>query len=298
MAKKKKAALVTEEPIAVEAVTSGTLYICGTPIGNLDDVTLRLVKTLKSVDLVAAEDTRHSLRLLNHLEVEKTLVSYHEHNRMTAGPKLIEKLLAGKNIALLSDAGMPGISDPGEDLVKLAIEAGIEMVCVDGPVAAIHALVLSGLPTRRFAFEGFVDRNTKTRKKYFESLQYETRTLIFYEAPHRLKEFLKDAFEIYGPRQAVVCKELTKRFENFQRGTLETLMTYFEMNEPRGEFVIILSGFEGIVPTLENPLDNLSIEEELQLLMDQGMDKKEAIPVVSKRREIPKKEVYQIAIKL
>lgn len=298
MAKKKKTTLITEEPIAAEAVTSGILYICGTPIGNLDDVTLRLVKTLKSVDLVAAEDTRHSLRLLNHLEVEKTLVSYHEHNRMTAGPKLIEKLLAGKNIALLSDAGMPGISDPGEDLVKLAIEAGIEMVCVDGPVAAIHALVLSGLPTRRFAFEGFVDRNTKIRKKYFESLQYETRTLIFYEAPHRLKEFLKDAFEIYGPRQAVVCKELTKRFENFQRGTLETLMAYFEVNDPRGEFVIILSGFEGVVPTVENPLDSLSIEEELQLLLDQGMDKKEAIPVVSKRREIPKKEVYQIAIKL
>ena len=298
MAKKKKAALTIEETIAPEVATSGTLYICGTPIGNLDDVTLRLVKTLKAVDLVAAEDTRHSLRLLNHLEVEKTLVSYHEHNRVTAGPKLIEKLLAGKNIALLSDAGMPGISDPGEDLVKLAIEAGIEMVCVDGPVAAIHALVLSGLPTRRFAFEGFVDRNSKIRKKYFESLRYETRTLIFYEAPHRLKEFLKDAFEVYGPRQAVVCKELTKRFENFQRGTLETLMTHFEMNEPRGEFVIILSGFEGVVPTVENPLDSMSIEEELQLLMDQGMDKKEAIPAVSKRREIPKKEVYQIAIKL
>lgn len=276
----------------------GTLYICGTPIGNLDDVTFRLIKTLKSVDLVAAEDTRHSLRLLNHLEIEKTLVSYHEHNRMKAGPVLIEKLKAGKNIALLSDAGMPGISDPGEDLVKLAIEAGIELVCVDGPVAAIHALVLSGLPTRRFVFEGFVDRNSKVRKKHFESLQYDPRTLIFYEAPHRLKDFLKDALHIFGPREAAVCKELTKRFETYTRGTLEQIIKFFDENDPRGEFVIVLSGFEGDAPVAENPLDVLSIEEELTLLISQGHQKKEAITLVAKRRELPKKEVYQVSIKL
>lgn len=276
----------------------GTLYICGTPIGNLDDVTLRLIKTLKFVDLVAAEDTRHSIRLLNHLEIEKPLVSYHEHNRMKAGPHLIEKLKEGKNIALISDAGMPGISDPGEDLVKLAIEAGIELVCVDGPVAAIHALVLSGLPTRRFVFEGFVDRNSKNRKKHFESLQYDTRTLIFYEAPHRLKEFLKDGVAVFGPREAVVCKELTKRFETYTRGTLETILNHFEENDPKGEFVVILSGFEGEVPTIENPLDVLTIEEELQLLLAQGQNKKDAIVLVAKRRGLPKKEVYQVAINL
>lgn len=282
----------------VSEVKCGTLYICGTPIGNLDDVTLRLIKTLKHVDLVAAEDTRHSLRLLNHLQIEKSLVSYHEHNRMKAGPQLIEKLKEGKNIALVSDAGMPGISDPGEDLVKLAIEAGIELVCVDGPVAAIHALVLSGMPTRRFVFEGFVDRNSKVRKKHFESLQYDTRTLIFYEAPHRLKEFLKDALLVFGPREAVVCKELTKRFETYKRGTLEWLLGHFEENDPKGEFVIILSGFEGDVPTIENPLDVLTIEEELQLLLAQGQSKKEAIALVAKRRGLPKKEVYQVAIEL
>lgn len=280
------------------SVKPGTLYICGTPIGNLDDVTLRLIKTLKSVDLVAAEDTRHSLRLLNHLEIEKPLVSYHEHNRMKAGPHLIEKLKEGKNIALVSDAGMPGISDPGEDLVKLAIEADIELVCVDGPVAAIHALVLSGLPTRRFVFEGFVDRNSKIRKKHFESLQYDTRTLVFYEAPHRLKEFLKDALSVFGTREAVVCKELTKRYETYKRGTLEWLLNHFEENDPKGEFVIILSGFEGEVPTIENSLDVLTIEEELQLLLAQGQGKKEAIALVAKRRGLPKKEVYQIAIDL
>ncbi len=300
MAKKKKA---TEEPVESESVATeikpGILYICGTPIGNLDDVTFRLVKTLKSVDLVAAEDTRHSLKLLNHLEIEKSLVSYHEHNRMKVGPQLIEKLLAGKNIALVSDAGMPGISDPGEDLVQLAIEAGIEMVCVDGPVAAVHALVLSGLPTRRFAFEGFVDRNSKVRKKYFESLQYDSRTLIFYEAPHRLKEFLKDAQLIFGSeRKVTVCKELTKRYENFQRGSLETVSAYFEANDPRGEFVVILGGFEGQAPMVENPMDSLSIEEELQMHLAQGVSKKEAIVLVAKRRELPKKEVYQVAISL
>lgn len=298
MAKKKRAAEVPAESTPTDS-KPGTLYICGTPIGNLDDVTYRLVKTLQSVDLVAAEDTRHSLKLLNHLEIEKTLISYHEHNRVKVGPQLIEKLLAGKSIALVSDAGMPGISDPGEDLVQLAIEAGIEMVCVDGPVAAIHALVLSGLPTRRFVFEGFVDRNSKVRKKYFESLQYDSRTLIFYEAPHRLKEFLKDAQLIFGnDRKVAVCKELTKRYENFQRGSLESVSAYFEENDPKGEFVVILGGFEGEAPTIENPMDNLSIEEELQMHLAQGVSKKEAIVLVAKRRDLPKKEVYQIAISL
>lgn len=298
MAKKKK---YVEPVITVDNVEMppGILYICGTPIGNLDDVSYRLVKTLRAVDLVAAEDTRHSLKLLNHLEIEKPLISYHEHNRLKVGPQLITKIQAGQSIALVSDAGMPGISDPGEDLVKLAIEAGIETVCVDGPVAAIHALVLSGLPTRRFVFEGFVDRNSKIRKKHFESLQYDARTLIFYEAPHRLKEFLKDAEAIFGSdRQVAVCKELTKRYEQYQRGSLSAVRGYFEENEPKGEFVVILNGFEGEAPVAENPLDQMSIAEELQMHLSQGLGKKEAIALVAKRRELPKKDVYQVAIDL
>lgn len=277
----------------------GKLYICGTPIGNLDDMSYRLVKTLRSVDLVAAEDTRHSIKLLNHLEIEKPLISYHEHNRQKMGPILIEKLLAGENIALVSDAGMPGISDPGEDLVQLAIEAGIEMEAIDGPVAAIHALVLSGFSTRRFSFEGFVDRNSKVRKQTFEGLLYETRTMIFYEAPHRLKEFLKDAQTVFGEDKKVsVCKELTKKYETFIRGTLKEVLNYFEANDPRGEFVIVLSGFEGEAPKAENPLDQLSILEELIYQMDQGLPKKEAIALVAKRRGLPKKEVYSFSIEL
>lgn len=277
----------------------GTLYICATPIGNLDDISFRLVKTLKSVDLVAAEDTRHSIKILNHLEIEKPLVSYHEHNKFKVGPQLIEKLLSGQNIALVSDAGMPGISDPGEDLVKLAIDAGIKMEAIDGPVAAIHALVLSGLSTRRFAFEGFVDRSPKERKQFLEGLIYEQRTLIIYEAPHRLKVFLKDAHEILGgDRLASVCKELTKRYEHFERGTLEALYKHFEANEPKGEFVIVIEGFQGEVPKAEDPLDAMSVEEELLKVIAEGLSKKEAITVVSKRRGLPKKEVYQIAIDL
>lgn len=298
MAKKKKFVETIEET-ASPVVSQGILYICGTPIGNLDDVSYRLVKTLKAVDLVAAEDTRHSLKLLNHLEIEKPLISYHEHNRMKVGPQLIAKIQGGQSIALVSDAGMPGISDPGEDLVKLAIEAGIETVCVDGPVAAIHALVLSGLPTRRFVFEGFVDRNSKIRKKHFESLQYDARTLIFYEAPHRLKEFLKDAELIFGgDRQIAVCKELTKRYEQYQRGSISAVRAFFEENEPKGEFVVVLNGFEGAAPVVENPLDQMSIAEELQSHLGQGISKKEAIALVAKRREMPKKDVYQVAIDL
>lgn len=280
-------------------MAKGILYICATPIGNLDDISFRLVKTLKAVDLVAAEDTRHSIKILNHLEIEKPLVSYHEHNKFKVGPQLIEKLLEGKHIALVSDAGMPGISDPGEDLVKLAIEAGIQMEAIDGPVAAIHALVLSGLSTRRFAFEGFVDRSPKERKQFLEGLVHEQRTLIIYEAPHRLKAFLKDAKDILGEdRNASVCKELTKRYEHFERGTLGGLYRHFEANEPKGEFVIVIEGFQGELPKAESPLDAMSIEEELQKVIAEGLSKKEAIAAVSKRRGLPKKEVYQIAIDL
>lgn len=276
----------------------GVLYICGTPIGNLDDITMRLVNVLKNVDLIAAEDTRRSIKILNYLEIEKPLVSYHEHNKVTAGPKLIEKILNGKSIALVSDAGMPAISDPGEDLVKLALEAGIVVESIDGPVAAIHALVLSGLSTRRFSFEGFTDRVPKERRKRFEAIQYEDRTLIFYEAPHRLDAFLKDAYTVFGDRQAVVARELTKRYEEFIRKPLSDLMAYYNENEAKGEFVVLIEGFHGEKPKEANGLDELTIENELKKWMAEGMSKKEAIVKTAQRRGLPKKEVYAIAIDL
>lgn len=294
MSSKKRESIQQEQKTS----TAGKLYLCATPIGNLDDITFRLIKTLKQVDLIAAEDTRRSIKILNHLEIEKPMVSYHEHNKMAAGPKLIEKMLEGQQVALVSDAGMPAISDPGEDLVKMAIENGIEIECIDGPVAAIHALVLSGFSTRRFAFEGFVERQSKDRRKQFEALQYDNRTLIFYEAPHRLKDFLKDAFKVLGNRRVAICRELTKRFEEILRMTLDEALTYFETHEVKGEFVVILEGFEGDAPKSENVLDLFSIEEELQHLIAAGHSKKDAIAMTATRRGLPKKEVYSVGINI
>lgn len=296
MANKSKQANIPVSETASEAV--GVLYLCGTPIGNLDDITFRFIKVLQQVDLVAAEDTRRSIKILNHLEIEKPLISYHEHNKQTTGPKLIDKLLSGKHVALVSDAGMPAISDPGEDLVKLALEAGIQIECVDGPVAAIHALVLSGLSTRRFSFEGFTDRVPKDRRKRFESIQYEDRTMIFYEAPHRLEAFLKDALAVFGDREAVVARELTKRYEELVRKPLSDLVAYYDTVEPKGEFVVLIDGFYGEKPKAENDLDLLTIEEELVRCMAEGLSKKEAIAKTALRRGLPKKEVYSKSIDL
>lgn len=273
---------------------TGVLYICATPIGNLEDITLRVLKTLEKVDLIAAEDTRHTIKLLNHFEIKNKLFSYHEHNKSSSGPQLIEMLLAGKDIALVSDAGMPGISDPGEDLVKLALEANIKVEALPGASAVITALAASGLPTRKFFFEGFLDRQKKNRKKRLEAIKSIEETLIFYESPHRLLETLKEMRSIFGNRKVVIAREITKKFEEFYRGSLEEAWQYFKEKGIKGEFVLLLEGNSEIV----TQVFNTSIEEDLKNYILNGLSKKEAISQVAKEREIPKKEVYQVSIDL
>jgi len=275
-------------------MTTGKLYVCPTPIGNLDDMTIRVLNTLKSVDLIAAEDTRHTLKLLNHFDIKNKLFSYHEHNKTTAGPQLIDRLFEGLDIALVSDAGMPGISDPGEDLVRLCIEASIDVIALPGPSAVVTALAASGLSTRRFLFEGFLDRNKKVKNERLEYLKPIKETIVFYESPHRLLETFKTFKKVFGNRQIVVAREISKRFEEYYRGSIDECSTYFENKGIKGEFVLLLEGnSEEIIETFE-----MTIEEHLLSEMALGLSKKEAISSVSKIRKIPKKEVYQIAIDL
>lgn len=275
----------------------GTLYICPTPIGNLEDITLRTLKVLKEVDLIAAEDTRHSVRLLNYFEIKKPLFSYHEHNKEDKGPILIDKLLAGQNVALVSDAGMPGISDPGEDLIRLAIESAIEVVGLPGASASVLALVVSGLPTNQFVFEGFLPKKKSDRKKRLEFLIKEQRTLIFYEAPHRLKLFLKETFAALGNRRVTLCRELTKTYEEKLRMTLEEAVTYYETTQPRGEFVIVMEGnLEEIVEI--SPTENLTIPESVEYYLNEGLSKKDAIKKVAKELNVNKNEVYKEVLEL
>lgn len=271
---------------------SGKLYICPTPIGNLEDITIRVLKTLENVDLIAAEDTRHSMKLLNHFEIKNKLFSYHEHNKITAGPQLIDVLLSGKDVALISDAGMPGISDPGEDLVKLAIESDVLVEALPGPSAVITALAASGLSTRKFFFEGFLDRHKKTKKTRLEELKFFKETIVFYESPHRLLETLKDMESVLGNRKVVLAREITKKFEEYYRGTLLEAWTYFKEKGIKGEFVLMIEG-----SNIENEIIfETSIEEDLLSCLAMGQTKKEAIIFVSEERKIPKKEVYQVAI--
>lgn len=270
---------------------TGKLYICPTPIGNLDDITLRTLKVLESVDLVAAEDTRHSLRLLNYFEIKKPLVSYHEHNKLEKGPQLIEKIIAGDSIALVSDAGMPGISDPGEELIALAIERGIEVVGLPGATASTLALVLSGLSTEKFVFEGFLPAKRSERKRLLESLKHEKRTLIFYESPHRIKKVLEDIDEIYAGRRMSLSRELTKKYEETNRGTARDILDMYDEREIRGEIVLVIEGSSESTEGYE--LDQASIKDELRKYMAEGMSKKDAVKAVCKQRNIPKNKVYQ-----
>lgn len=279
----------------------GILYICPTPIGNLEDMTLRTIRILKEVDLVAAEDTRHSRKLLNHLEIEKKMISYHEHNKFKVEDSIIDKLKDGLNIALVSDAGMPGISDPGEEIIKRAIEEGIELYCLPGPSALINAIVLSGLSTRRFAFEGFLDRNKKERKQRLERVKYDDRTLIFYEAPHRLKDTLKDMLEILGDRDIVCARELTKKFEEYKRFKISEMLNIYATSEnPRGEYVVVVDGAseEEYQKIIDSEFDSLTIEEHIIKLIDEGMRKKDAVKEVAKLRKLPKSDVYKYSIDL
>ncbi len=274
---------------------SGTLYLCATPIGNLSDVTLRLLEVLKSVDLVACEDTRQTLKLLNHFEIHKPLTSYHEHNKMEKGEYIISLLKEGKNIALVSDAGTPAISDPGEDLVKLCIENDILVTSLPGPVAGINALILSGLPTKRFSFEGFLSVNKRHRKEHLENVKQDTRTLIFYEAPHKLKTTLSDMSLVFGSeRKIALVRELTKLHEEVLRFTLSDAVSYFEENNPRGEYVIIVDGAKEETVSEDSWFENLTVSEHIDKYINDGIDKKEAIKLCAKDRNMPKRDVYNI----
>lgn len=273
----------------------GILYLCATPIGNLEDMTFRAVRILKEVDLIAAEDTRNSIRLLNHFKIQTPMSSYHEHNKYDKGKKLVEKLLKGKNIALITDAGTPGISDPGEELVKMCHEAGVTVTSLPGAAACITALTISGIGTRRFAFEAFLPSDRKEREQVLEELEQETRTIILYEAPHRLHKTLKLLAERLGStRHITLCKELTKRYENTFLTTIGEAADYYEKNEPRGEYVLVIEGKSRIeiLEQRKNSWEEMSIESHMQLYIEQGMEKKDAMKRVAKDRGVTKRDIY------
>lgn len=272
----------------------GTLYLCGTPIGNLGDMTLRVIELLKECDIIAAEDTRNTLKLLNHFDIQKTLVSYHEHNKFQKGPELIEKLKNGANIALVTDAGMPGISDPGADMVRLCQTEGIPVTAAPGPTAFSTALVLSGLDSRRFIFEGFLPTDKKERAQVLKSIEKETRTVIFYEAPHRLKTTLKELFESTGDREAACVREITKKFEEVKKGNMSELIEYYNVNEPKGEFVIVIGGADAQELKKEEiaAWESITVEEHVKKYMAEGMSEKDAMKQAAKERGITKRDIY------
>lgn len=272
---------------------AGKLYLCATPIGNLGDVSARCLEVFNTVDLIAAEDTRRTLQLLNHFEITKPLTSYHEHNKKEKGGYIISLLRDGKNVALVSDAGTPAISDPGEDLVKLCIENEIEVTSIPGPVAGINALILSGLPTRRFAFEGFLSVNKRHRKEHLESIKNDTHTLIFYEAPHKLKNTISDMQKAFGGgRKIALVRELTKIHEEVKRCTLDEAAAYYEENNPRGEYVIVVEGASEQNEETENEWDSLTVKEHVDKYIAEGMSSKDAIKKAAEDRGVPKREVY------
>ena len=274
---------------------TGTLYLCGTPIGNLEDMTFRAVRILKEVDLIAAEDTRNSRKLLNHFDIHTPMISYHEHNRQTRGRELVEKLQAGMDIALITDAGMPGISDPGEDLAALAWDAGIPVTAVPGPAACITALVLSGLPSRRFAFEAFLPQDKKERKEILGELREEGRTIVLYEAPHRLLRTLEELREVLGgDRRISVCRELTKKHETVLQTTIAEACGYYQQEAPRGECVLVIHGQSREDRRRESreAWMTLSLQEHMAYYTDQGVDRKEAMKLVAKDRGCSKREIY------
>lgn len=277
---------------------TGTLYLCATPIGNLEDMTFRCVRVLKEADLIAAEDTRGSIKLLNHFEIKTPMTSYHEYNKIEKGRKLVERLLGGEDIALITDAGTPGISDPGEELVRMCHEAGITVTAVPGAAACVTALTISGLSTRRFAFEAFLPADKKERQRVLESLKDETRTMVIYEAPHRLIRTLGALKEVLGDRQAAICKELTKRHETVFRATLCEAIAYYEEHEPRGEYVLIIEGKsrEEILKEERAQWGELSLSEHMELYLKKGQSKKDAMKQVAKDRGIGKREVYQMLL--
>ena len=274
---------------------AGILYLCATPIGNLEDMTFRAVRILKEVDLIAAEDTRNSQKLKNHFDIQTPMTSYHEYNKYDKGRVLVEKLLAGDDIAVITDAGTPGISDPGEELVKMCHEAGIRVTSVPGATACVTALTMSGLPTRRFAFEAFLPSDKKEREAVLKELEKETRTIVLYEAPHRLKKTLKLLLEHLGDRRVTVCRELTKKHETVFLTTLAEALQYYEKEEPKGECVLVLEGRsrKEMEQEAQEKWTEVSLEEHMELYLSQGLNKKEAMKSVAKDRGISKRDVYQ-----
>lgn len=273
----------------------GVLYLVATPIGNLDDITYRAVKILQSVDFVAAEDTRHTLKLLNHLGISKPMTSYFEHNIRQKGEYITERLLSGENVALVTDAGTPAISDPGEDIVRLCIEKNIRVIPVPGAVAGISALICSGFSTQRFSFEGFLSVNRKNRTKHLNEVKNSPYTLIFYEAPHKLKNTLADMYEYFGERRICLARELTKKFEDIKTTTLSEALSFYEDNPPKGEYVLVIEGAEE--KTVENELNLLSVLEHFLYYTKMGEDKKTAIKLVAADRGVPKREIYEQVMK-
>lgn len=273
---------------------SGTLYLCATPIGNLEDMTFRVIRTLKEVDLIAAEDTRNSIKLLNHFDIQTPMTSYHEYNKYEKGQKLVEKLLSGQNIALITDAGTPGISDPGEELVRMCYEAGVPVTSLPGACACITALTISGLSTRRFAFEAFLPTDKKERKAVLEELKGEFRTIVLYEAPHRLVKTLTLLKETLGNRRVTVLRELTKRHETSFATTLDEAAAYYEQNEPKGECVLVVEGRsrEDVLKEERAGWEEMSIEEHMEVYLLKGLEKKEAMKQVAKDRGVAKREIY------
>lgn len=277
---------------------SGKLYLCATPIGNLEDITLRVLRTLKEVDLIAAEDTRNSIKLLNHFDIKTPMTSYHEYNKIDKAYVLINKMQEGQNIALITDAGTPGISDPGEELAAMCYEAGIEVTSLPGPAACITALTLSGLPTRRFAFEAFLPADKKERKQILEELKNETRTIILYEAPHRLVRTLEELKETLGNRRMTLCRELTKKHETAFHSTIDDLILYYQTEKPLGECVLVIEGRnrKEMEEEQKTSWEKITIEEHMELYENKGHSRKEAMKLVANDRGMTKRDVYQYLI--
>lgn len=277
----------------------GKLYLCATPIGNLEDITLRVLRILQEVDLIAAEDTRNSVKLLNHFDIHTPMTSYHEYNKYDKAKELIEKMRQGKNIALITDAGTPGISDPGEELVRMCAEEGIEVTSLPGASACITALTLSGLITRRFAFEAFLPADKKERQAVLQELPEETRTLILYEAPHRLRKTLEELYQTLGNRRMTICRELTKKYETAFRTNLEEAIRHYETEEPRGEYVLVIEGKkqEELQKERQEAWKEMSLEEHMKFYEAQGTPHKEAMRLVAKDRGLSRREVYQALLK-
>ena len=274
---------------------TGTLYMCATPIGNLEDMTFRAVRILQEVDLIAAEDTRNSIRLLQHFDIHTPMTSYHEYNKIEKGRSLVGRLLSRQNIALITDAGMPGISDPGEELVRMCLEANIPVTAIPGACACVTGLTISGLSTRRFCFEAFLPSDKKERKQILLGLKEETRTTVLYEAPHRLKKTLKELYETLGDRKIALCRELTKKYETAFRTDFDEALRCYETEEPKGECVLVIEGkkAEEILEEQKAAWQELSLEEHMELYEEQGISHKEAMRLVAKDRGVSRRDVYQ-----